>query len=164
MRIRLAAIVLALFASTCANAGTLYKAIDSNGTVIFSDTPPAGARIIEERETSAVSSLSGEPHVANGPAAASFVDAEQMLALDPEVAQANAILDLAERQLAAARRELTPLYEGVRLRPTRLSMGDDARLEPYRKNLKIARQQLAEILRDRRMASPAPAPARIALR
>jgi hypothetical protein len=163
-RIAATAIAFAALAPAFAHPGTLYKSIDANGIVIFSDTPPAGARIVEERETSAVSPLSGAPQVSSPSAGSPLVNAEQMLALDPEVAHANGNVDLAERELAAARRELAPLFEGARLRPTRLSLNDDARLEPYRKNLKIARQQLAEILRDRRIASAAPAPARIALR
>ena len=159
MKNRLAATALALaaLAPSFAHPGMLYKSVDANGVVIFSDTPPAGARILEERPTSAVSSLSGEPQVPGAPATNVLLNAEQMLLLDPEVVHANGKVDLAERALAAARRELCPLYEGVRLRPTRLTMDDDARLEPYRRNLKVARQQLAELLRDRRIAS-APAP------
>ena len=164
---------LAALAPSFAHPGVLYKAVDANGTVIFSDTPPPGARIVEERETSAVSSLSGAPQVTSGPGSNAVLNAEQMLALDPQVAQANANVDTAERELAAARRELAPLFEGARLRPTRLTMDDDARLEPYRKNLQIARQHLCEILRDRRITAAAPmvpgapivsAPSRVALR
>jgi hypothetical protein len=166
MKIRLAATALALaaLAPTIAQPGVLYKSVDANGTITFSDTPPSGARILEERQ---MGSSPGMPQVmSSSPIGNAFLNAEQMLGLDPEVAHANANVDLAERELAAARRELAPLFEGARLRPTRLSLDDDARLEPYRKNLKIARQQLAEILRDRRMAiSPASyTPAKLALR
>ena len=157
MKNHIAATTLALAAliPAIAHPGTLYKSVDANGVVIFSDTPPAGARIISERTTTAVSSLTGEPQVASPSSSGGpVVSAEQMLLLDPEVAHANANLDQAERELAAARRDLCPLYEGVRLRPTRLSLDDDARLEPYRKNLKIARQQLAEVLRDRVRVAP----------
>ena len=155
MNTRLAATALALaaLAPSFAHPGTLYKSVDANGVVIFSDTPPAGARIIEERVMSA--SNSGAP-ISSGPAGAGnvLVNAEQMLGIDPEVAHANNNVDIAERELAAARRDLCPLFEGVRLRPTRLSLDDDARLEPFRKNLKIARQQLAEVLRDRVRVAP----------
>lgn len=164
MKNRLAATALALatFGPSFAHPGMLYKSVDANGVTIFSDTPPPGARIIEERVLSA--SSPGEPQVTSTVTTNAFVNAEQMLALDPEVAHANANVDLAERELAAARRELCPLYEGVRLRPTRLSLDGDARLEPYRKSLKIARQQLAEILRDRRIATAPYAPSKVALR
>ncbi|MEO7743679.1 MAG: DUF4124 domain-containing protein [Usitatibacter sp.] len=148
-RIAATALALAALAPALSHPGVLYKYVDANGTITFSDTPPSGARILEERPLGATS---GTLQVTSGPISNAFVDAEQMLGFDPEVARANASVDLAERELAAARRELCPLYEGVRLRPTRLSLDDDARLEPYRKNLKIARQQLAEILRDRRFA------------
>ena len=154
MKNRLAATALALasLAPSFAHPGTLYKSVDANGVTIFSDTPPAGARIIEERVLP--SSSSGAP-VSSAPSTGSvMVNAEQMLGIDPEVAHANANVDLAERELAAARRALCPLFEGARLRPTRLSLDDDARLETYRKNLKIARQQLAEVLRERVRVAP----------
>jgi hypothetical protein len=152
MRNRLAATALALaaLAPALAHPDVLYKSVDANGVLIFSDTPPAGARILEERVISG--SSSGTPQVGGSNVIAAPVSAEQMLGFDAEVAHANANVDLAERELAAARRELAPLYEGVRLRPSRLTLDDDARLEPYRRNLKIARRQLAEILRDRRVA------------
>lgn len=153
MKTRLAATALALatLAPSFAHPGTLYKSVDANGVTIFSDTPPAGARIIEER---VLPSSSGAP-VSSAPSTGNvMVNAEQMLGIDPEVAHANANVDLAERELAAARRALCPLFEGARLRPTRLSLDDDARLETYRKNLKIARQQLAEVLRERVRVAP----------
>lgn len=151
-RLAAAALALATLAPSFAHPGVLYKSVDANGVVVFSDQPQPGARIIEER---AMSSSSGAPQVTFGPITNGvnpFVNAEQMLGFDPEVAHANANVDLAERTLATARRELCPLFEGARLKPTRLSLDDDARLEPHRRNLKIARQQLAEILRDRRLA------------
>ena len=141
----------------------MYKSVDANGVVVFSDQPQAGARVIEQKIMSG--STPGTPQVGAASMSNVFINAEQMLVHDPEVAHANANLDLAERELAAARRALCPLFEGARLKPTRLSLDDDARLEPYRKNLKIARQQLAEVLRDRRIASaPAYAPGQLALR
>ena len=154
-RIAATALALAALAPAFAHPGTLYKSVDANGVVIFSDTPPAGARIIEEKVLA--SSSTGAPQVASAGPVTAFVNAEQMLLIDPEIAHANGNVDLAERELAAARRALCPLFEGARLKPTRLSLDDDARLEPYRRNLKIARQQLAEVLRDRRIAA-APAP------
>jgi hypothetical protein len=153
-RVAATALALAALAPSLAHPGVLYKSVDANGVITFSDTPPAGARILEEKVLS--SSGAGEPQVTSTVTRA-FVNAEQMLLLDPEIAHANGNVDLAERELAAARRALCPPFEGARLKPTRLSLGDDARLEPYRKNLKIARQQLAEVLRDRRIAA-APAP------
>ncbi len=148
-RLAATALALATLAPSFAHPGMLYKSVDSNGTVIFSDTPPTGARILEERLMSGASA--GTPQVTSTITSA-FVNAEQMLGFDPAIAHANANVDLAERSLATARRKLCPLYEGVRLSPTRLSLDDDARLDPYRNNLKIARQQLAEILRGRRLA------------
>jgi hypothetical protein len=144
-------LALAAFAPSFAHPDVLYKSVDANGVVMFSDMPQAGARIVEERHLPG-SSSGASPGMPSSGLPSVVANAEQMLAVDPEIAHANSEVDLAERALATARRELAPLYEGVRLRPSRLSMVDDARLEPHRKNLKIARQNLAEILRDRRLA------------
>ena len=168
MKNRLAATALALvtLAPSFAHPGMLYKSVDANGVMTFSDTPLPGARIIEEKVVASSGAGLSQPTSA---VTTAFVNAEQMLLLDPEIAHANRNVDLAERELAEARRALCPLFEGARLRPTRLSLDDDARLEPYRRSLKIARQQLAEILRDRRIAAaPAPGvpytPGKLALR
>lgn len=156
MNTRLAATALALasLVPSFAHPGVLYKSVDANGVTVFSDAPLPGARVIEQKITTAVSSLTGEPQ-SGMPVTTPAVNAEQMLLLDPEVVHANGNVDLAERELAAARRALCPLFEGVRLKPTRLSLDDDVRLETYRRNLKIARQQLVEVLRDRVRVAPA---------
>lgn len=135
-----------------AAANVLYKSVDANGVVMFSDIPPPdGSRILEERP------LPGF----NPPPAASVnygtpvpgaIPAEQMLDFDAAIAGANAKVDEAERALARARRELALTDVGLRLSPTRLATEDDRRLDSYRNNVKIARRHLIELLRERQLA------------
>src|SRR5437868_10730581 len=106
--IRTAALVLVALAPALVPAATLYKSVDANGIISFSDMPPAGnARILEQRSlpkvepgttygpdsavTSAASGSNGDPIIGTPP--------EQWLASDPMVAQANQRLDAAERAL-----------------------------------------------------------------
>lgn len=135
-----------------ADANVLYKSVDANGVVMFSDTPPPdGSRILEERplpSSNAVPSVSVE----YGAPAPGMIPAEQMLDFDAAIASANAKVDEAERALAQARRDLSLTDVGLRLRPTRLANEDDRRLDSYRNNVKIARRHLIELLRERQLA------------
>lgn len=138
--------------SSAAGANVLYKSVDANGVVMFSDMPPPeGSRLLEERPLPSPHSVPAS--VQYGMPMPGAVPAEQMLDFDAAIASANAKVDEAERALAQARRELSPATEGgVRLRPTRLASGDDQRLESYRNNVKVARRHLMELLRERRVA------------
>ena len=135
-----------------AGANVLYKSVDANGVVMFSDTPPPdGSRILEERplpSSSAVPSAAVE----YGAPVPGVIPAEQMLDFDAAIASANAKVDEAERALAQARRDLSLTDVGLRLRPTRLASEDDRRLDSYRNNVKIARRHLIELLRERQLA------------
>lgn len=139
--------------SPAAGANVLYKSVDANGIVAFSDVPPPqGSRLLEERPLPGAGSAPG-PSAQYGMPMPGAVPAEQMLDFDAAIASANAKVDEAERALAQARRELSPATEGgVRLRPTRLASEDDQRLESYRNNVKVARRHLMELLRERRIA------------
>ena len=77
---------------------------------------------------------------------------------DPMLAQANARLDQAERELALARRDLWSPREGLRLATKRMTMADDARVEFFKRNVAAARYALMELLRDRRRQIVAEAP------
>jgi hypothetical protein len=146
------ALVLALAPAT-AVASVLYKSVDANGVVIFSDTPPPeGARILEERPLPSLASPGAA--VEQGSAASAPMPAEQMLDYDDAIARANARVDAAERALALARREAGAAGDGprLRLRATRMASEDDARLDTYRNDVKVARRHLLELLRERRLA------------
>jgi hypothetical protein len=135
-----------------AGANVLYKSVDANGVVMFSDTlPPDGSRILEERP---LPSFNAAPSAAveYGAPVPGVIPAEQMLDFDAAIASANAKVDEAERALAQARRDLSPTDAGLRLRPTRLANEDDRRLDSYRNNVKIARRHLVELLRERQLA------------
>ena len=135
-----------------AGANVLYKSVDANGVVMFSDTPPPdGSRILEERplpSSNAVPSAAVE----YGAPVPGVIPAEQMLDFDAAIASANAKVDEAERALAQARRDLSLTDVGLRLRPTRLANEDDRRLDSYRNNVKVARRHLIELLRERQLA------------
>ena len=132
-----------------AGANVLYKSVDANGVVMFSDTPPPdGSRILEERplpSSNAVPSAAVE----YGAPVPGVIPAEQMLDFDAAIASANAKVDEAERALAQARRDLSLTDVGLRLRPTRLANEDDRRLDSYRNSVKVARRHLIELLRER---------------
>lgn len=152
-------LALALVAAAVpAAANTLYKSVDSTGTVMFSDTPPPeGARILEERVIGAPSSS----YALAAPDGSSQINGlEQAFALidaDAALAAANARVDMAERALAQAR-GVAPRTEGLRLpRLTPVSSVSNAansdHVEFCKRDLKIARQALMDVLRARQLAS-----------
>ncbi len=135
------------------HAGMLYRSVDANGTVMFSDTPPSaeGARIVDQR---VMDSSYGSPS-ANAPGSAG-TGLEQTYGLidsDAALAKANARVDLAEHALALARNGAAPRTEGLRLASTRTTLADDERVEFYKHDLKLARRELIELLRSRQLAS-----------
>jgi hypothetical protein len=146
--------ILLGFLPGAAATGVLYKSVDANGVIMFSDVPPPeGARILEERPLPSSHSPSPGLPVELAAPVPGVMPAEQMLDFDAAIASANAKVDEAERALAQARRELSPASDrGMRLRPTRLASEDDQRLEPYRNAVKIARRHLVELLRERQLA------------
>ena len=148
MQIRAAIVLAAALVPAIAGANTLYKSVDANGVVMFSDTPPPeGARILEERALpSSNASPPAEPSFANPVP----VQVEQLFDYDTAIARASEQVDQAERALALARRDLWSPHEGLRLATTRVgTLAADQRLAPYHKDLKIARRHLAELVRER---------------
>lgn len=149
---RIAVLAFALLPAL-APAGVLYKSVDPTGVITFSDMPPpAGARILEQREIPAApgnySYAPTEPSVS----APEPLPPEQWLDSDAVLAQANAQVDQAERALAMARRAAGPTLGAVRLGGGRLSREDEDRIEREKRNVRLARQRLLELLRDRRLA------------
>jgi hypothetical protein len=149
-------IALALLAASLpATANVLYKSVDANGTVMFSDTPPPeGARILEERAIGApapsYSSLPGAGAPVNG-----LEEAYGLIDSDAALAQANARVDMAERALAEARGGAMPRTEGLRLpQATQVSgIANSSQVEFCKRDVKLARQALLDLLRSRQLAS-----------
>ena len=153
----LAAFALAALALP-AKGAMLYKSIGPNGTVTFSDVPPPeGSRIVEQRVIGASGSVSGMPS-SSRPIGGAL---DQLLDGDGEVARASEQVDLAEHALAQARRELWTPREGLTLATRRITLADQDRLEFYKKNVKVARQALMDLLRERVNVAPEPGAPRI---
>ena len=157
-RIMRSLLALALFAATAlpAAANTLYKSVDANGTVMFSDTPPPeGTRILEERVIGApASSYSYGSPGTNGPGSR-LEEAFALIDSDAALAQANARVDMAERALAQARGGPAPRTEGLRL-PVATQVSNNVNsdhVEFCKRDLKLARQALLDLLRSRQLAS-----------
>ena len=147
--LRLLLAISVLVASWPVGAGTLYKSVAANGTVTFSDTPPAdGSRIVEQRE---VRGTSASLDSATGPAMG-------MMAPDNDGAleRATLQLDQAEHALALARRDLWSAHDGLRLQPVRRTASDDDRLAFYKREVIAARQALLEVIHERQAAALVP--------
>ena len=145
-----AAIVLCA-AATTAPAAVLYKSVGANGVMEFSDQPPEKGRNVE-RIRIPDSSASGAPTpVAAGPSREG-----ELREADAAVARANVQLDAAEHALAMARRAVTNESDPMRLASTRASRADQERLEFHKKDVLLARQQLLEVLREKRQAAVPP--------
>jgi hypothetical protein len=139
-RTRLFAIAFASLLAWPASAGSLYKVIDSDGTIVFTDVPPpADARIVAQIPlggTTVVTPAAGTPHY-------------EINKADAAVARANVRVDFAEHELAAVRHELWSPREGLSLAVERTTPGDRARVEYYKKGVQLARRQLTDVLRER---------------
>ena len=137
----IAAVLLALVPA--AHAATLYKSIGPNGTLMFSDMPPSGdATLLEQRE---IGSARPQDSAAGAP-----TDLSQLIDADAVVARASAQVDLAEHALAEARRGTWSPRDGIGVAPTKTTPRDLERIDYFQKGVKIARQQLLDVLRERR--------------
>jgi Domain of unknown function (DUF4124) len=152
--LRLAALAFTSAVALPAAPGTLYKSVDANGTIVFSDVPPpSGARVVEQKRVAGVSSLPGALPGSGG-SSATGLPVYEFPEFDADLARANAQVDLAEHALAVARQGLWSTRDGLRLVSARRTSEDEARVEYYRKGLKTARQELLELLRERQAAAP----------
>jgi hypothetical protein len=145
-----------LAAALPAGANVLYKSIDANGTVTFSDIPPPpGTPIIEQRPLGSPApgpSYTGE---AFGPSRG-LEEAFQMIDYDRALREANERVDLAEHALAQARAgHATTQRPGLNA-VGGLPMADADRVEFHKRDLRAARIALAELLRSRQLASGRP--------
>jgi hypothetical protein len=136
-----------------AGAAVLYKSVDAKGVVTFSDMPPDrgvdAKTIVVPESSSAVPGASRERETI---AAAPTRD-ENLYAGDQAVLNASLQVDMAEHALAVARRPVWEIADPMKLSGPRLTRSDQERIDHYRKNLKIAQQQLADVLRSRRKAA-----------
>jgi len=123
-----------------AGAATLYKSVDREGRVTFSDNPIDGAVKIQRIE----SSDPAKP--------AESAPAPMYLALadsfDAAVTQANEKLDLAEHALAVARSTVVA-HDPLSLRAPRLSRADLQQLDFYKNDVVAARKNLMRVLKQR---------------
>jgi hypothetical protein len=144
--LRLLAALPLLAIAPMPQAGVLYKSVDANGTVMFSDVPPPNdARIIEQRPIPSFGSGSESSGAANG-----FDLAQELIDSDAAVARASAQVDQAEHALALARRNTWSPRDGLGVAPTRGTLADQERIEFFKRGVLAARQQLMELLRERR--------------
>ncbi len=136
------ALIAGAIAAPAQAGGILYKSVDTNGTILFSDTPPSGdVTVVEERSLPSI----GAPKRAANTAAQSL----QTVDGDEALARANEQVDLAEHALALARRNLWSAGEGLKLHQARKTLADTQRVQFYKKNLRTARVYLAELVRER---------------
>ena len=138
--------------ATPSGAAVLYKTVDEKGVIMFSDLPPtpgADAKRIVIPE--APSAVPGTAHSADATAAETLTE-ERIRSGDESVQRASLQVDMAEHALAVARRPLWQPVDLMKLDGGRMSPGDNDRIAYYQKNLRIAKQQLADLLRSKRRA------------
>ncbi len=109
------------------SASSLYKMVDANGVVTFTDVMPSSDAKDMNKSTSAPAAAKPEA--------------------DPAVSAANEQVDRAEHELALARKKIESQGLGV---PAERSRKDVARVDLCKKDLRIAHQQLAEALANAR--------------
>ena len=150
-------VLLALWIAALASpvsAAVLYKSVSANGVVQFSDLPPengveAKAILVPDSSSAATGGMrSPTPEVV----ASARTPHEQVFASDDTVQRASMQVDLAEHALAVARRPLWEIADPMRLTATRMNRADQERIDFYQKNLRVAKQQLADLLRARQRA------------
>jgi hypothetical protein len=147
-------LVLAAALALPAGANVLYKSVDETGTVTFSDTPPpASSRLVEERSINSPSSpgpgYSSEAFGATGGLEAAF----QMLDYDKALREANERVDMAEHALAQARSNHAPTPRPGLNAVGGIPAADADRIEFHKRDLRMARIALADVLRSRSLAS-----------
>jgi transposase len=144
--LRALASIVACLAPSLAGATVLYKSVDANGTIMFSDVPPdKSATILETRQIRP----RADPAAQAAQAAAGLQVIEQSIDYEGALARANADVDQAEHALALARREFLSPREGLRLATTRMSQQDEARIEFLKRNVHSARRHLLALLKER---------------
>ena len=127
------------------DASVLYKSVDSNGHITFSDTPIQGSVTVER-----ISSSDAAKEAESGPRPIYLALADS---LDEAVAQANTRVDLAEHALAVARRELVEDNVGL-FNSGRLTRANVQQLEFYKRDVRDAHRDLLRVLKQRNAFAP----------
>jgi len=149
-RVRLAVLATLCLACGPLGAAVLYKSVDPNGVILFSDTPPEKARDVAKLQI---------PDGAAGPARPLLAQAqaptneERLREMDTAVQRASAQVDLAEHSLAIARRSVWKEPEVGKLTAARMTRADVERIEFYKQGVKVARLALCELLQEKRRAA-----------
>ena len=130
-----------------AGASVLYKTVDDKGVVTFSDLPPdkgveAKRLVMPESPTGAPGALRPADVITAVPSRV-----EQTYLGDEAVLRASLQVDLAEHALAVARRPLWEVADPMKLTGPKRTRADQERIDYFQKNLKIAKNQLAELVR-----------------
>ena len=149
---RAALLVAGAALASPSGAAVLYKTVDEKGVVMFTDLPPApGADATRILVPEASSAAPGAIRSADATAPDTLTE-ERIRAGDEAVQRASLQVDLAEHALAVARRPLWEPVDVMKLDGGRRSRGDNDRIAYYQKNLRVAQQQLSDLLRTKRRA------------
>ena len=132
-----------------AGAGVLYKSVDKQGRITFSDVPIEGAVMTQRIESS--ESAKGAVGNENAPILLALADVT-----NEAVARANMRVDMAERALAQARREIYGDFDPLALHAPRRDANDLQRLEFHKRDLNDARRTLMRALQQRNALAPRP--------
>lgn len=150
MKPRVLLVALFALAALPCGATVLYKTVDEKGVVMFSDLPPErgveAKRIVVPESSSAVPGNVKEAVTV----IAERTPEEQMRLSDDAVQRASLQVDMAEHALAVARRPVWTPADIMALQGPKMTRGDRERIEFYKKSLRVAQQQLADLLRQKR--------------
>jgi len=130
---------------------SIYKVQTPDGSILFTDTPPAGSKILEERSAKGSSRPAGSSAtVASRPASspprsASSVSTAPTAALDPatqEVAAAETAVQVAKRRLDLGREPLPGERRGLAGGGSRLTEEYEARIAGLEREVADAEARL----------------------
>jgi hypothetical protein len=141
--------LLALGLQLPADAGVLYKSVDRDGRVTFSDVPPDGAVTVQR----IASSESAKADVGNENSPIYLALAEVG---NEAVARANAQMDMAEHAYALARQQHALAHDPLALGNPTLARTDRQRLEFLKRDVLDARKSLLRALQQRSVWAPRP--------
>jgi hypothetical protein len=153
-RVLTACLIGLIGAPLIALGATIYKVELPDGSILFTDSPPPGAKILEERETKSAGRPAPPRSVAGGqaptpatgiPPGSTVVPLKGPATLEAAMAEINA----AERELAVARRKLELGREplpgerlGLKGGGSRLSPEYEARVGDLEKEVSAAEARL----------------------
>jgi hypothetical protein len=140
--------VLAAMLATASAHADIYKSVDKEGRVVFSDVPLQGAVTIERLKSS------GDAKAPSTEAGSSPQYLALLEGVDEMVRQANIKMDLAERALAQARRGIVESYDPLALAGGPSPSVDRNQIEFYKRDVATARRNLMRILQQRHAYPP----------